>query len=77
MLLQGTVVTTMELIHYSAAILVLENDSVHNSSLEVFWQSHCLVIVLSCNTFEVSNIYNCNITEVYCLNTYWLFAVLR
>ena len=29
---------------------------------------------LSSNAFEVSNIYNCNIIEVYCLNAYWFFA---
>ena len=29
---------------------------------------------LSSNQFDVSDIYNCNIIGVYCLNAYWLFA---
>ena len=31
-------------------------------------------IVLSSDTFEISNIYNCHIIEVYCLNAYLMFV---
>ena len=32
---------------------------------------------LSSNTFEESNLYNCNIIGVYSLHAYWLFAAFR
>ena len=59
-------------------MLVLENISVRNTP----WRSFGSPLssdstALSSNTFEVSNIYNCNIIGVYCLYEYWLFAVLR
>ena len=56
-------------------ILVLEKCSVQNPPQGYFGgQFSSDSTILSSNTFEVSNIYNCHIIEVYCLNAYLKFA---
>ena len=56
--------------------MVFENYSIQNSILGIYWQ-HTVSNALSSNTFEVSNIYNCNIIGVYCLSGYRLFVAFR
>ena len=57
--------------------LILENYSV-KTHFEAFGSPlFSDSTAVSSNTFEVSNIHNCNNIGLYCLNAYWLFVALR
>ena len=57
--------------------MVLEYYSVQNSPRRYFGSPLCDSNALNSYTFDFSNIYNCNIIVVYCLNAYRLFPSFK
>ena len=79
MLLQGNAVTAIELTYMILWLLYFSFKNYNvKPHLGVFGSPlFSDSTALSSNTFEVSNIYNCNNIGVCCLNAEWLFVAFR